>query len=97
MPETDTTISEMPPTVGPAVRLLYQLRDRGEPVRLTINGTEEVLVEGEAILDELIGLVDRIDTVAVLRDRIRRLRDGEKGYSRDEIKQELHRRHGSTV
>lgn len=97
MIDVDRKSDPYPPTMGEMARAILESRAAGEPVSLSINGRGNLAVGDEASILELFELVDRLETIAVLNERIGRVERGEKGLSLEEVRAELNRRYGYPV
>ena len=54
-----------------------QLKETGAPVVLTVNGKAELVVQDAAAYQELVDLVEQMETVQILRERLAAARRGE--------------------
>ncbi|MGH7201820.1 MAG: type II toxin-antitoxin system Phd/YefM family antitoxin [Planctomycetaceae bacterium] len=62
MPD-NTTNAPSTKVQPPTLVRLEQLRESGQPIRLTINGTFEFIVQDDGSFDRLCDLVDRLETI----------------------------------
>jgi prevent-host-death family protein len=70
--------------------LLRQLKESGQPVVLTVNGKAELVVQDARAYQELVELVDRLETVEGIRAGLEEMRAG-KGRPAREFFEELER------
>jgi hypothetical protein len=75
------------------VRLLRQLWKTGQPIVVTINDQTPLIVEDEVAFEKLIDLVDRLETLEILREGIVAADRGE-GRPAAEVFAEIRRKHG---
>jgi hypothetical protein len=75
-----------------AVELIHQLKEAGEPIVLTINGKAELVVQDETSCQQLLDLVDRIETIEGLRIGLEEMKDG-KGRPAEELFEELRQKY----
>ena len=83
----------LPPPSSKPVRDLLRLRDDGEPITLTINGKITLPVRDAASFDKLLDLVEWLDTVEILRERLDNA-DERKCLSLEEVRARLGEKHG---
>lgn len=76
-----------------ATALVAQLRDEGQAVVLTINGKVELMVQDAGSHEMLVELVDRLETIAALREGLQEINAG-KGLSLEQVKDEVRRKYG---
>lgn len=86
-----------PPTLGAMARLVGELRGAGEPITLAINGRCSIDVAGEGSVRRLLELVDYLETVAILNERLQAPEGGGPGISLDDFRREMHREHGTPL
>jgi hypothetical protein len=60
----------VPPPSSRAVRNLLQFKETGQPITLTISGGITLPVRDEASFERLLTLVEWLDTVGLLRERL---------------------------
>lgn len=77
----------------PVTSLLERLREAGEPIVLTINGSAELPVHDAGSLQRLLELVERLETIDGIRRGMKDLADG-RGLSLEEFKEEVRIKHG---
>ncbi len=92
MSDSDDQLLLPPPSSKP-VRDLFQLKDDGEPITLTINGKITLPVRDEASFDKLVDLVEWLDEVEEVRLAVEEIEQG-KGISLEDAKARLRERHG---
>ncbi len=97
MIDIDRKSDPYPPTMGAMARLVLELRAAGEPISISINGRGLLPITDEESIRRLFDFVDEMESVEALRPRIERLDRGEKSLSLEEEKQELNRRHGTSI
>ena len=92
MLDTDREIDH-PPT-SQAVRRLRQMKQAGEPLTLVVNGTIQLTVEDDASYQKLEELVDWLDRVAILRERLEDFKAGKPGISLEAAREAIRQKHG---
>lgn len=70
-----------------------QLKETGAPVVLTVNGKAEIVVQDAAAYQKLLELVEQVETVQILQERLAAARRGE-GRPVDEFFDEMERKYG---
>ncbi len=75
---------------------LHQLKETGRPVVLTINGKAELVVQDAGSYQRLLDLVDRLETIEAVQEGMKELAQG-KGFSLDQAKDEVRKKHGISV
>jgi len=93
----DTEDAIIPPPNSPAARLVVQLRGAGEPIVLSINNQVEVVMKDETSVSRLLDLLDYVDSVEVLRDRLAHFDKGGGGIGMEEAKAEALRKYGLSL
>jgi predicted transcriptional regulator len=73
------------------VQLLRQLKEAGESIVLTVNGTAELVVQDATSYEKLLELVDRLETIEAIREGIASVDRGE-GRPAEEVFEEIRRR-----
>jgi PHD/YefM family antitoxin component YafN of YafNO toxin-antitoxin module len=73
-------------------RYVADLRDRGEPAVLTINGTGRLVIDDPATYAKLLELVDRVETLAGIREAMAEFERGE-GRPAAEVFEEIRRKY----
>jgi prevent-host-death family protein len=73
-------------------RFLEQLRKTGEPVVLTVNGKAELVVQDAASYQRLMELVERLETIAAVKDGLADVVAGRTRPARETL-EELGRKH----
>jgi hypothetical protein len=82
-----------PPPSSRAVRSLLELSESDQPISLTINGKITLPVRDQASLEKLLDLVEWLDTVELLRERLDDVSGGEV-CSLEEVRARLQEKHG---
>jgi len=72
---------------------MKQLKQTGTPVVLTVNGKAELVVQDAAAYQKLLELVEQVETVKVLRERLAAARRGE-GRPVEEFFDEMEQKYG---
>ena len=57
--------------------LLEQMRQKRQPVELSINGKAKVVIEDEGSYQRLMELVERVDTIAAVKESMKLFERGE--------------------
>jgi hypothetical protein len=89
MPHT-TKAATLSPSARSSVELLQQLKEAGEPIVFTVCGKVELVVQDDASFEQLLDLVDRIETIEGIRVGLEEMRAG-KGRPAEELFEELRR------
>lgn len=55
---------------------LEQLKERGQPIVLTVNGKSELVVQDADSYQKLLNLVERLETIAAIKVGLEELREG---------------------
>lgn len=97
MIDIDRKSDPYPPTMGAMARLVLELQAAGEPITLSINGRGQLPIADAESIGQLFDFVDQMESIEALRPRIERLNRGETGLTLEEVKQELNRRHGTSI
>ncbi len=97
MIDIDRKFDPYPPTMGEMARLVLELKAAGEPISLSINGRGKLAVGSDATVRQLFELVDQLETIAVLNDRLQASEGGEQGISLEEFKLEMHQKYGTPL
>jgi hypothetical protein len=94
----DVTRSDSPPKgYGRGlVELLQQLKESGQPITLSLSGQAQIAVEDDKSFGKLLELVDWLESVEDLRERIKNLDAGE-GISIEQAKEEANKRYGYSL
>lgn len=75
---------------------LRQLKKRGGPIVLTINGKAELVVQDAKSYQKLLGLAERLETIEAIKEGMAEINDG-KGISLEEAKKRVRSKHGISV
>lgn len=75
---------------------LRQLKKRGGPIILTINGKAELVVLDAKSYQKLLGLAERLETIEAIKEGMAEINDG-KGLSLEEAKKRVRSKHGISV
>ena len=94
MQDLDQIAEQAPPLMSKTVYLLEQLKAAGEPITISINGRTGIVVDDEKSIDHLIALVDRLETIKIVRDRLKDYDEGRRGLSLDEMKEQVRSKYG---
>jgi hypothetical protein len=97
MLDMDRDTDQVPPGMGKLTYLLLRLKKSGEPISVSINGRGSLPINHDTDFEELLRLVEQIETAEVLKERIEAFRAGEKGVSLEEFKEEVRRTYGISV
>lgn len=79
------------------VGLLRRLRAAGSPITLAINGQGRLEVADEESYQMALRLVDRLETIAGIREGVDHFEAGRRGSTWEEIQAEIRRDHGAPV
>lgn len=71
---------------------LKQLRETGQPLVLTVNGKAELVVQDAASYQNLMEMVDRLETLAGIRQGLKEMKAG-KGRPAEEVFEEIRKQH----
>ncbi len=94
MLDLDLIADQAPPASSKTAHLLRQLEAAGEPIMISVNGRAPIPVADEASVATLITLVDQLELLENLRERLRSLDSGARTYSMQEAREMLRGRHG---
>ena len=98
MLDAKQVLEDVPPSLqGKLTRQLYELRAAGKPIVRAIDGASSVTVDDDESFHELIVLVERIECIAEVRDRLRELDEGKPGLSWKQVKEHLRQIHGLSL
>ena len=78
------------------VELLQQIREAGQPIVLSVSGQAQIAVEDDKSFAKLLELIDWLESVEDLRERIKNLDAGE-GISIEQAKEEANKRYGYSL
>jgi hypothetical protein len=94
----DATRSDAPPKgYGRGlVELIQQMKNTGQPITLSVSGQAQIAVEDDKSFAKLLELVDWLESVEDLRERIKNLDAGE-GISIDQAREEANKRYGYSL
>jgi hypothetical protein len=91
--ETDTPIASAGDLPNSPIRTLRRLCASGEPITLTVNGTATVEVTDAASRGALIEFLDRLETIAAVREGLQEI-EGGKGLTLEEFREAVKRKYG---
>jgi hypothetical protein len=86
---------ELPPS-SPAMRLLLEWKEAGQPTTLTINARVELKVQDDKSLDMLLELVDRLELLETLRRATKEFDEG-KGLTFEQVREESLKKYGISL
>jgi hypothetical protein len=94
----DATRSDAPPKgYGRGlVELLQQLKESGQPINISLSGKAQIAVDDDKSFAKLLELVDWLESVEDLRERLKNLDAGE-GIGIEQAKEEANRRYGYSL
>jgi hypothetical protein len=94
----DATRSEAPPKgYGRGlVELIQQMKNAGQSITLSVSGQAQIAVEDDKSFAKLLELIDWLESVEDLRERIKNLDAGE-GISIEQAKEEANKRYGYSL
>jgi PHD/YefM family antitoxin component YafN of YafNO toxin-antitoxin module len=75
---------------------LRQLKKRGAPIVLTINGKAELVVQDAKSYQKLLDLADRLEAIEAIKEGMAELGKG-KGLSLEEAKKRARSKHGISL
>ena len=80
-----------------ASKIIKQIKRTKQPVVLTVNGKADAVILDAESYQNLVEAKERLETVAILRERLKSFDEGEKGTPMEEVFQELAKEHGFTL
>src|SRR5438045_677865 len=75
------------------VEFIQQLKKAGEPIVFSVCGTVDLVVQDEASFEQLLDLIDRIETIEGIRVGLEEMKAG-KGRPAEELFEELRQEYG---
>jgi hypothetical protein len=97
MLDLDRDSDQAPPGVGQITYLLWQLKRAGDPITLSINGKGNLRIEDDASYQKLLEIVDWLERVEMLRERLTEPEGGENWFTLDELKEQVQNKYGISV
>lgn len=94
MLETDEDLETYPGHPDTAARFLNDAKRAGEPIAIGINGKFSLSIGDDESFQKLLELVDRLERVATLRERLKYFADGGEGISLEEVKEQARTKYG---
>ena len=79
------------------VEMLRRLRAAGSPITLAINGQGRLEVADEESYQMALRLVDRLETIAGIKEGVGHFEAGHRGSTWEEIQAEIQRTYGAQV
>jgi prevent-host-death family protein len=77
-----------------ASKIIKQIKATKQPVVLTVNGKADAVILDAESYQNLVEAKERLETVAVLRERLKSLDESVKGVPMEEVFSELAKEHG---
>lgn len=77
-----------------ASKFIKQVQETKEPIVLTVNGKPVAVVQDAESFQEFASYRDRMETAAILRDRIEKVRKGAKLKTADEVFADFTKKYG---
>ena len=93
MLETNSETGAITRSARSAVERIQQCKQAGEPIVLVINGKLELPVQDETSYEQLLDLIDRLETIAAIRQGMKEIEAGQ-GVSLEEFKDQVRQKHG---
>ena len=97
MHDDDESFDLGPPILNNMVGLLRKLKAAGTPITLSINGQGKLEVTDDESFRLAIDLIDRLETIEDIKEGIRYFEEGGKGFTLEEIQEEIHRKYGTPI
>lgn len=72
---------------------MQQMKETGQPIVLTVNGKAELVVQDAESYQKLLELVDRLETIAAIREGLEDMKNG-RTRPAEEVFEEIRRKHG---
>lgn len=72
---------------------MQQMKETGQPIVLTVNGKAELVVQDAESYQKLLELVDRLETIAAIREGWEDMKNG-RTRPAEEVFEEIRRKHG---
>jgi hypothetical protein len=97
MLDLDRLIDEAPPGMGKTAYLLRQLKKAGEAITVSVNGRGQLMIEDDSSYQKLLDLVDGLESVELLRERLKEPEGGQKWLTLEEFKEQARSKHGISL
>ena len=81
------------PSACPMTIYIQKLHEKGQPIRLQLNGQKDLEIDDEGSYQKLLELVERIETVKGLREALADVDSG-RTLSLEQMKERVRRHHG---
>ncbi len=97
MRDDDESFNSGAPASANMVGLLRKLKSAGKPITLSINGQGKLEVADDESFRLALALIDRLETIEGIKEGVRFFEEGGKGFTWEQIHEEIQRKYGTPI